>query len=140
MRQTKFNPEQIAQLSKNEHITKCSSKSITFSKDFKILTVRQYAEGMTAGQIFRAAGLPPELVGEYVPDNCLGRWRKKLEADGEAGLLTDGRGLGVNSKKGRPRIKGLTDAERIKRLEIEVAYLKAKNDFLAKLRARKRKS
>lgn len=138
MKQPKFNSEQIAELLKNEHVIKCS-KSITYSKEFKALAVRQHAEGMTAIQIFRAAGLPPELVGEYVPDNCLGRWLKKLKTKGEAGLCIDERGTTKGGRVGRPKIKGLTDADRIKRLEIEVAYLKAKNDFLVKLRA-KRKS
>lgn len=140
MRQIKFNSEQIARISKNERIVKCSSKSITYSNDFKVLAVRQYAEGMSAGQIFRNAGLPPELVGECVPDDCLGRWRRKLAIKGEAGLNIDERGTTKGGRTGRPRKKGLTEAERIKRLEIEVAYLKAENDFLAKLRVQGKRS
>lgn len=136
MKQPKFNSEQITELLKNKHVIKCS-KTISYSKEFKALAVRQYAEGMTASQIFKAAGLPPELVGEYVPDNCLNRWRNKLRIKGEAGLMVDERGS-AKGNKGRPRIKGLTDADRIKRLEIENAYLKAKYDFLVKLRAQRK--
>jgi hypothetical protein len=43
-----------------------------------------------------------------------------------------GRGRGG----GRPRVKG-TDADKIKWLEAKVAYLKAENDFLVKLRAKR---
>jgi len=139
MKQNKFKPEQIAELLKNKHVVKCAGKFITYAKDFKLLAVRQYAEGMTATQIFIDAGLAPELVGECVPGNCLKRWRKTFQAQGESGLAIESRGKASGSQKGRPKIKGLTDAERIKRLEIEVAYLKAKNDFLAKLRAQQKR-
>jgi transposase len=138
MKQPKFNSEQIVQLLKNKHIIKCGLKSISYSKEFKVLAVSQYAEGMSATQIFEKAGLSKELVGEYIPHNCLGRWRKKFEIQGETGLVNDQRGKAIGSKNGRPRTKGLSDAERIKRLEIEVAYLKAKNDFLVKLRAQRK--
>lgn len=138
MKKTKFNSEQISELLRNEHIKKCSSKSITYNKDFKLLAVQQYAEGMTATQIFRGVGLPVALVGEHVPNNCLKRWRKTFKAKGIAGLVTEERGRATGSQRGRPKTRGMTDAERIKRLEIENAYLKAKYDFLVKLRAKKK--
>lgn len=134
MKQPKFNPGQIAKLLRNKYVVKCA-KAITYSKDFKLFAIRQYAEGKTASQIFREAGFDQQLIGEYVPGDCLDRWRKKFEAKGEIGLKTDERGTMRGSRKGRPKTRGLTDADRIKRLEIEVAYLKAKNDFLVKLRA-----
>ena len=52
--------------------------------------------------------------------------------------MTDERGFATGDRKGRPKTKGLTDTDKIKRLKIEVAYLKAKNDFLVKLRAKER--
>jgi transposase-like protein len=139
MKQTKFNSEQIAELLRNEHIDKCSSKSITYNKAFKLLAVHQYAEGMTATQIFRTVGLSRELVGEYVPDNCLKRWRKTFKTKGETSLITEKRGRATGSRRGRLKTRGMTDAERIKRLEIENAYLKAKYDFLVKLRAKQKR-
>ncbi|KKQ59374.1 MAG: Transposase [Parcubacteria group bacterium GW2011_GWE2_38_18] len=137
MKQPKFNSEQIAELLKNEHVIKCS-KTITYSKEFKVLAVKQYAEGMTASQIFREAGFDLRLIGKYVPKNSLNLWRRTFEAKGEVGLRSEERGTTKGSQKGRPRIKALNDADRIKRLEIEVAYLKAKNDFLVKLRAQRK--
>ena len=138
MKQPKFNPEQISELLRNEHIDKCSSKSITYNKVFKLLAVQQYTEGMTATQIFRGVGLPVELVGQYVPNNCLKRWRKTFKVKGIAGLVIEERGRATGSQRGRPKTKGMTDAERIKRLEIENTYLKAKYDFLVKLRAKQK--
>lgn len=136
MKQPKFNPEQIADLLKNKHVVKCSTSSITYNNAFKVLAVRQYAEGMTASQIFREAGFSLDTARNWFARDCLTRWRKTLKFKGEAGLLIEARG--ATKGKGRPRTKGLTDADRIKRLEIEVAYLKAKNDFLVKLRAKKK--
>jgi len=48
-------------------------------------------------------------------------------------LQTDGRGQ--SKKVGRPKnLAHLSDEEKMKRLEAEVAYLKEENRFLAKLR------
>jgi len=47
-------------------------------------------------------------------------------------LETDGRK--GNNPKGRPKTNWQNDKEKIKYLETKIAYLKAENDFLAKLR------
>lgn len=137
MTKIKFNSEQIAEMLKNKYVLKCS-KAITYSPEFKDLAIKRYAEGVTANQIFREAGFNMELIGEYVPDDCLHRWRRTFKISGEIGLRSDERGTTKGGHVGRPRTKGLTDTDKIKRLEIEVAYLKAKNDFLVKLRAKKK--
>jgi len=130
-----FTGEQIKELLENENIAKCSEKAITYEKDFKIRAVRQYnEEGMTAKEIFRQAGLNLNMIGRKQPKECLLRWNRIFRKKGVGGLSE------VRGKNGgRPKTKNLTDAEKIKRLETEVAYLKAENDFLAKLRARRRK-
>ncbi len=58
-----------------------------------------------------------------------------LSNEGGSGLLIEARGRGG----GRPKKINLTDSDKIKRLEIEVAYLKEENNFLAKLRANKKR-
>jgi transposase-like protein len=139
MKQPKFNSEQIAELLKNKHVAKCSATNITYSRAFKALAVKQYAEGMPAVRIFREAGFDLDIIGNRLTMNCLGRWRKTFKVKGENGLLIEARGSTKGcSNGGRPKTKGLTDADRIKRLEIENAYLKAKYDFLVKLRAQRK--
>ena len=128
-----FTPEQIANLLKNKNVSKCSEKSITYSKEFKLSAIKMYDEGFGCSEIFRKAGFDPSLVGANNPKACLLRWRRSNSRHGNAGLMNDGRG-----RTGRPKTRGLSDADQIKRLKIEVAYLKAENDFLAKLRAKKR--
>jgi hypothetical protein len=55
-----------------------------------------------------------------------------MKGEGAFGIETRGKG------GGRPKkIKDTNDTDKIKRLEAEVAYLKAENDFLIKLRAKR---
>jgi transposase-like protein len=130
-----FTGEQIEELLANENIAKCSEKAITYERDFKIRAVKQYNEdGMTAKEIFRQAGLDLNVIGRKQPKECLRRWNRIFRKKGIEGLSE------VRGKNGgRPKTRNLTGAERMKKLEAEVAYLKAENDFLAKLRAGRRK-
>jgi hypothetical protein len=109
---------------------------LPYSAAFKILAVSQYNEGMSAMQIFREAGLDLNVADSSFIRGALCRWRRTLKIKGETGLLVEARG--ATKGMGRPKTKELTDADRIKRLEIENAYLKAKYDFLVKLRAQRK--
>lgn len=127
-----FTQEQMETLLQNENVAGCSKKSISYHKDFKISAVRKYQEGLPAHEIFRQAGFDISMIGLATPKSCLRRWRNTFKQKGETGLRTDSRG---HAAKGRPRsIANLTDKEKVERLEAEVAYLKAENSFLAKLR------
>ena len=130
-----FTDEQIVSLLNNKNVLRCSPKSITYNYTFKTEAVKRYKAGVGAKQIFEEAGFNLGVVGQETPKECLGRWRRTNKKRGENALLSEKRGKGVGIGKGRPRLKGLTDAEKIKRLELTVLYLKAENDFLAKLRA-----
>ncbi len=123
-------------MSKNENIARCSERSITYSKDFKMKAMRQYhEEGVSSSEIFRRAGFDLDVIGKRKPKGCFTDWNRIYRKKGIAGLAFETRGRGG----GRPKTKDLTDADKIKRLETEVAYLKAENDFLAKLRASKKR-
>ena len=129
-----FTREQIQALLGNKNVARCSERSITYNPNFKLKAVRQYYdEGLSPTQIFIEAEFDIKVVGKKMPERCLGRWRKKYKIKGAAGLLKDNRGQSKGG--GRPKTKGLTDKEKIGRLEATVAYLRAENDFLAKLRA-----
>lgn len=132
----RFTVGQIADLLNNKNVLRCSPKSITYNHAFKINTVKRYdEEGVGARQIFEEAGFNLSVVGYDTPSECVGRWKRTCKQKGEAALTAEKRGKGIGVGKGRPRSKGITDAEKIKRLELTVLYLKAENDFLAKLRA-----
>jgi len=130
-----FNKEQVVELTKNKNVKKCSEKSITYDKDFKIKAVKQYYdEYMMPNEIFEQAGFDLNIIGRETPKNCLRRWKKTSQRKGITALSTENRGKGG----GRPKkIKDKSDKDKIERLEATVAYLKAENDFLAKLRAKR---
>lgn len=129
-----FTGEQIETLLKNENVLRCSHKTITYSHAFKVKAVKDHREQyITPKEIFRRAGLDIRILGAKRIQKCMERWTKTYKSKGSYGLMVESRGrLG-----GRPRIKGLSDKDKIKKLEAQVAYLKAENDFLAKLRAKR---
>ena len=138
MSKRRFTKNQINGLLKNSNVAKCSEKSITYSKEFKQRAIKQYHKnGYSPRMIFEEAGFDLCLIGKNIPGESLVRWRKTYIVKGFVGLNTEARGKSHNG--GRPKTKGLTDTDRIKRLETENTYLKAENDFLAKLRAAKKR-
>ena len=124
--------EQIEGLLLNQNIAGCSAKSITYRKEFKVLAVRQYQEGLPPTEIFKQARFDISVIGSKTPKRCLRRWVKVFRVKGEAGLTVDGRSQ--NNPRGRPTTKHLTGREKLKYYEAQIAYLKAENAFLAKLR------
>jgi len=110
---------------------------MTYTKDFKLLAIKLYEQGLASSEIFRDAGFDTDVIGKYQPKECLKRWLRVFRAKGENGLSGQ---RGKTGRGGRPRTKGVTEADRIKRLEAEIAYLKLENDFLAKLRAKRAES
>ena len=138
MSKRRLTTAQITELSQNKNVSKCSAKSITYSKAFKVLAVKKYyEEGYSSRMIFEEAGFDRQLIGLDVSDDCLNRWRKIYKAKGEQNLTIETRGK--HSNGGRPKTRDVTDTDRIKRMKIEIAYLKAENDFLVKLRAVKKR-
>lgn len=130
-----FTTEQLKELRKNKNVKKCSKKSVTYSSDFKILAVTRYeTEGLTSAHIFKEAGFDLETIGRDTPSRQMCLWRKIEKTKGIEALTKESRGR----NGGRPKTKGLTDKDKIKKLEATNAYLKAENDFLAKLRAGRR--
>jgi len=136
MSRQKFTQAQIRELVKNPHVERCSATNIGFTKNFKVEVISQYHQGLSVFEIFRAAGFDLALIGKGTIKSCILRWRRIHARQGVNGLTTEARGRGRGG--GRPKTRGITDADRIKRLEVENAYLKAENAFLAKLRALRR--
>lgn len=130
-----FTHEQIKDLLANKNVAKCSPKSITYKKEFKIWAVKKYfEEGCSSSMIFEEAGFDLRVMGKR-PKDCLVLWRKKYSKKGEAGLKEDDRGKYGGRKKA---LRFKNDIEKIKYLEAKIAYMDAENDFLAKLRGLKR--
>ena len=66
-----FTKEQTIGLSKNGNIRKCSNKSITYAKDFKLKAIKQYYdEYLTPNEIFEQAGFDLNTIGRKTPARC----------------------------------------------------------------------
>lgn len=131
-----FSQEQINELLHNKNVVRCSEKSITYHNDFKVRAVMQYQnDGVPARQIFKEAGFNLDIIGRKTPKDSLRTWRKIVKIKGAEGLSKEARG----GPGRRHSLKELTDQERITYLENQVAYLKAENSFLAKLRAKQKR-
>ena len=130
-----FTEKQINVLSKNPNITSCSSKSITFTEAFKINAIRLHRdEYLTSLEIFSQAGFDINVISKERAKGCLKRWNNINRRSGVKGLSE---ARGSNTPRRKPNVSDATDADKIKWLEAEVAYLKAENSFLANLRAKK---
>lgn len=127
-----FSEEQIKELLQNRNVAKCSEKSISYHKDFKILAIKEYHEGLSPNEIFRHAKFDINMIGSKTPKRCLQGWRRIFKDKGIQKLSIETRGKSKGG--GRPKTNWSNEKEKIKYLEAENAYLKAENDFLAKLR------
>jgi len=127
-----FTQEQTSSLLKNKNVVRASEKSISYRNDFKLTAVRRYHEGLLPSVIFQEAGFDLAIIGRKTPRWLVKDWRKVFNKKGAVGLREDNRG---RHSRGRPPDLGhMNDKEKLKYLEARVAYLKAENDFLAKLR------
>lgn len=127
-----FTQEQIKELLENPNVKRCSNKSVTYSREFKIMAVRLHEQGTPPLMIFMQAGFNIDILGRDVPGDSLFRWRMIFGKRGIEGFSTETRGRSHGG--GRPRTNWQNEKEKIKYLETQIAYLKAENDFLAKLR------
>jgi transposase-like protein len=126
-----YSTDQIKALGDNPNVAKCSNKSITFSKEFKIKAVKAYYQGgQSPNMIFKEAGFDLNVIGRYTPKFRLRDWKKIYKAKGEKGLATESRGKNGGR---RSKDKQSTDMEY---LQAKIAYLEAENNFLKNLKTK----
>ena len=128
--------EEINSLSKNPYVERCTAKSITYTYEFKKRAVEQYKQGLGSREIWKRAGFDISKWRKTYAKDCIKDWKNIVKERGFEGLK-EARGKNAT---GRSKTKNVTANDKIKRLELQVKYLKAENDFLAKLRARRAES
>ena len=127
---TTFSIEEIALLRQNPNVFSCTEKSVNYTYEFKKRALELYAQGVYAREIWKRAGFD---ISKWRHDYCRGTlndWKKIVKKHGVSGLLKIG---GIQYDRGPTKI----DKDKLKRLELQVKYLEAENDFLAKLRAKR---
>ena len=120
-----FTEEQQRNLSENPYIRKVSATTITYTKEFKERFEEEYRAGKLPSQILIDMEIDPRVLGKRRKDSLVQRI-KLYESRPEG--CEDAR----KNSSGRPSTRELTDAEKIKRLEQKVAYLKQENEFIKK--------
>lgn len=120
-----FTEEQQLELSQNPYIQKVSTTTITYTKEFRVRFEEEYRAGKLPSQILIDMGIDPRVLGKKRKSSLVQRM-KLYESRPEG--CEDTRQ--INS--GRPSTKGLSDAEKIKRLEQKIEYLKQENEFIKK--------
>jgi len=99
----RFTEKEIKELLQNPNVERCSEKSITYSKSFKIAAIEEYQKGLPPLEIFRQAKFNIDLIGRETPEKRLGNWRKVFKEKGIQALSVETRGKGKGG--GRPKRK-----------------------------------
>lgn len=120
-----FTEEQQSALRNNPYIKNISTKSITYTKEFKEKFEEGYRAGKLPSQILADMGIDHHILGKRRKDSLVARIKiYELRPEG----CEDTR----KSNSGRPSTKELTNAEKIERLEQKIRYLNQENEFLKK--------
>lgn len=129
-----FTKGQISELSGNKNVSHCGLKSVRYTKRFKLKALKQYNEdGQSAVEIFKEAGFDLAVIGKRAPHRLMNQWNTAIRPERKPEpLLRDETVAKIAAKR-------LSGGKELRTLRAKVAYLEAENDFLAQLRARKRK-
>jgi hypothetical protein len=125
-----FSNEEVVLLRQNPNVFSCTNNSVNYTYEFKKHSLELHKQGVYAREIWKRAGFD---VGKWRSDYCrstLKDWREIVKKRGIEGLLKVG---GIQYDRGPTN----TDKDKLKRLELQVKYLEAENDFLAKLRTKR---
>ena len=133
---TIFSSEDIAELKANPSVFCVSERSVIYTYEFKVQALELHAEGVSAKDIWRRSGFD---ISKWKKDYCrynIRDWRRIVQRRGLEGLTNfSGRQIDRGPSTGET-----VDADKVRRLELQVRYLKAENSFLAKLRAKRAES
>jgi hypothetical protein len=130
---TVFSKEEIYRLRQNPCVFSCTENSVSYTYEFKKRSLELHKEGVTAREIWKRSGFEVDKWKSDYFRYTLKDWKRIVKKHGIEGLLKPG---GIQYDRGPSN----TPKDKIKRLELQVKYLKAENDFLAKLRAKRAES
>ena len=130
---TKFSNEQISRLKLNPCVFNCTNNSVNYTFEFKKRALELHNIGISVKEIWLRSNFDISLWRKSYFRETIRDWKRIVQKKGIDGLL---RPDGIQFDRG-PRLDGV---DKVKRLELQVKYLKAENDFLAKLRAKRAES
>ena len=128
-----FKKQEIDKLSKNKYIKSISSKSITYTDEFRKYFIIEYLEHHKLPlEIFENVGLDTDIIGHRRIESAANRWKTKYLKDGILSLK-DTRSINSGRTKANPTIEDI-----ISKKDAEIAYWKAEAELIKKLDARER--
>ena len=130
---TKFSSEQIDKLRLNPCVFNCTANSINYTFEFKKRALELNDIGINAREIWLRSNFDTSWWRKGYFKETIRDWKKIVDKKGIEGLIRIG---GIQFDKG----PSPNSFDKVKRLELQVKYLKAENDFLAKLRAKRAES
>lgn len=133
---TIYSSEQIAQLDKNPCVWRVSQRMVHYTYEFKKRALDLYAQGIKPNDIWKQSGFDISIWKKHYCTYTLKDWRRMVQRGGLESLTTPS---GVQADGGYKRARS-PEADRVRRLELQVQYLEAENSFLAQLRAKRAES
>ena len=133
---TIYTKEQLSQLSQHPCVWRVTSKMIHYTYEFKKRALDLYTQGIKPQEIWQQAGFDLSIWKKDYCRHTINDWRKLVKKGGLDQLTTKS---GIQADAGYRRARS-PEADRVRRLELQVKYLEAENSFLAQLRAKRAES
>ncbi len=128
-----FTEIEVARLKKNKYVKNVSSKSITYTDEFKSYVISEVTKGKNPKEIFEAAEFEYELLGEQRIYSAIKRWKKAYQEKGVMGLRDTRK-----ENSGRPLEREVTKDDIIRRQQAEIEYLREELELVKKLELEER--
>ncbi len=129
MAKKRFTDEQVSLLRSNPCVKSATPKYVSFTKEFMEEFILLHSKGQTRYEIFDSHGLPVGVIGKERIKRTTANWIAKSNSGAE---LSD-------EKRGRPRVRDLTQEEIIARQQAKIEMLQQENDFLRQIRGLERR-
>lgn len=129
-----FSEREIQLLTQNQYVQSVSTKSITYTNEFKRKFVVENENGKIPRKIFEECGFEIDLIGMDRVESAGKRWRAAYKKDGVSGLQDTRK-----SCSGRPRIRELSLEEKLERLKAQNLLLRAENELLKNIEMAERR-
>ena len=117
----------------NPCVFNCTNNSVNYTDEFKKRALELRDKSVSAKEIWRRSGFDVSKWKKHYFRLTIRDWKRIVQRSGVEGLNKQG---GIQFDRGPSN----TDKDKLKRLELQVKYLKAENDFLAKLQAKRAES
>lgn len=129
---TVFSREQIAKFLQHTCVFACTEGTIHYTFEFKKRALELYVKGIRPDDIWKQAGFDVNVWKKNYCGYTIKDWRRIVMKGGIESLAKRG---GMQSDPGSK-----DSADKMRRLELQVKYLEAENNFLAQLRAKRAES